>query len=202
MLLLALSAVLAIAPAPEQDNSPEENTLQPRLMAAFARSRREAHSLIGTFDISNMFKKKPRPKSKTDLRPSSSSLRAANPLPVIFSPSPTGTPTSMSQTLVTWATTTKTQSQSPAVTLASQSPASGLKRKKSRKSKRPSKSTKGTRATASRSDVTREVVNTTRRAPHVAADGIVWPVKHAAVVEGDIVLGGLMMVSTSRATLF
>lgn len=209
VLLLALSAVLAAAPAAEHEerwnDPPEEASLQPQLMAAFARSRRDAHSLIGTFDISNMFKKKPRPKSEANSHPSSSSLRAADPLPVILSPSPirsTGTSTSTRRSLVTLATTKTTQLQSPAVTpSAIQSAASVLKRKKARKSKNASKSSKGTRATVSRSDGTREVANTTRRTAHVAADGVVWPVKHAAVVEGDIVLGGLMMVSTSLAAI-
>lgn len=207
MLLLALSAILTVAPATEHDSPrPDENSLQPRVLAAYARSRRDAHSLIGTFDISNMFKKKPRPKPDADSRPSSSSLRAANPLPVIFPPSPkeltsppTEAPTSTRQTLVTLTTTTKSQPQYLAVTSTSQLPSLVSKRKKSRKSKNPSKSSKGTRAATSRSDGTREVGNATRRSALVAADGVVWPVKHAAVVEGDIVLGGLMMVSTSRA---
>lgn len=212
MLLLALSAALTVAPATEHEDGlsgPEEDTLQPRVMAAYARSRRDAHSLIGTFDISNMFKKKQRPKPDADSRPSSSSLRAADPLPVIFPPSPkelssppTGAPTSTRQTLVTLTTTRKAQPQHLVVTSTSKPPNLVSKRKKPRKSKNPSKTSKGTRATTSRSDGTREVGNGTRRAALVAADGVVWPVKHAAVVEGDIVLGGLMMVSTSRAIIY
>lgn len=212
MLLLALSAALAVVPAAEHVSrwagSPQpENTTLP---AATARSRRDAHSLIGTFDISNMFKKKPRPKSDADLRPSSSSLRAADPLPVIYPPAPkelsvpvTVAPTSTRQTLATLTAKRKGQPQSAVVVPShKQLPASVPKRKKSRKPKNSPKTSKGTRATASRSDGTREVGNTTRRTAHAASDGIVWPVKHAAVVEGDIVLGGLMMVSTSLATNF
>lgn len=183
------------------------------------RHKRESHSLIGTFDISKMFKKRKYKSKQTDeLRPSASSLLGGQPFAAAVHPSPATVPALASATVPAPAPATvptpssaivptpspvsKTAAhvftiptkiipteiyEATALTVSQATPKPKFKAKLTRKSKSASKTTPS-------------VPNSLRREARPAAKKkaseteSLWPVKHAAVVEGDIVLGGLMMV--------
>ncbi|KAI5639157.1 receptor family ligand binding region domain-containing protein [Phthorimaea operculella] len=191
------------------------------------RLRRESHPLIGTFDISKMFKKKKytvQPASGP--RPSASPLRVGSPLPLnsppvsttLFNtPTASTTPATTSSILTTTEpkeniftvqptkvpkvanlkkpktsrTMRTTSTLSPIVpanqTVAKTKPSN---KKKSRKTKAATKAPLPNVSARNESSVDRGA----RVAASSARDAVTWPVKHAAVVEGDIILGGLMMV--------
>lgn len=179
------------------------------------RQKREPHSLIGTFDLSKLFsKKKYKSKQDIELRPSASSLQGIQSQHIGPRPSPgpelpapsrrmelvTHTPANYSIHPATSSTAVAlrsftiptqiipTESDHVITTPVSQGIANAKgKVKMARKSKGISKTT-----TSAPSNGRRE----TRPLPKkkVSDNETVWPVKHAAVVEGDIILGGLMMV--------
>lgn len=164
------------------------------------RYKRESHSLIGTFDISKMFKKrKYKSKPDADQRPSASSLhgqqliqaeRAEPPAaaPTAVATSATEAPTPLLHSFTIPARLIPTESFTIVTPESSSTTAKlRIKAKPSRKSKSLLTSTNA--PTSNRRD--------TRLIPKkkVSENETVWPVKHAAVVEGDIILGGLMMVS-------
>lgn len=174
------------------------------------RYRRESHSLIGTFDISKMFKKrKYKSKQDADQRPSASSLHGeqliqtegaeppaagvrhvAQVEPTAVATSVSEAPTTLLNSFTIPARLIPTESFTIVPLQTSSTTAKlRLKAKSSRKSKSLITSTNA--PTSSRRE--------TRLIPKkkVSENETVWPVKHAAVVEGDIILGGLMMVSLS-----
>ncbi|CAH0585979.1 unnamed protein product [Chrysodeixis includens] len=170
----------------------------------FHRYRRESHSLIGTFDISKMFKKrKYKSKQDADQRPSASSIhserlfqaeRATQRATGVAHVAPTADTTTVSETPATLlnsftipALLIPTESFTVIAPETSSATAKlKIKAKPSRKSKSLTTSTNA--LTGNRRE--------TRLIPKkkVSENETVWPVKHAAVVEGDIILGGLMMV--------
>ncbi|KAH9638749.1 hypothetical protein HF086_002205, partial [Spodoptera exigua] len=177
------------------------------------RQKRDPHSLIGTFDLSKLFKKK-KYKSKQDneLKPSASSLQGmqyqhTGPRPSpdaellapsrrldIVTPLPTNYSIHPSSPAIAFKSFTiptqiiPTESDHVMTTAVSQGPGKPKpKIKPARKSKGVSKAT--TSAPNNGRRETRPVLK-----KKVPDEETVWPVKHAAVVEGDIILGGLMMV--------
>ncbi|XP_075978181.1 metabotropic glutamate receptor 2-like [Anticarsia gemmatalis] len=178
------------------------------------RYKRETHSLIGPFDISKMFKKrKYKSKPVEEQRPSASSLQGVQSAPlaaddalgdsghrhtsVEWTPA-VGTDSSSFESPRTVRPTTLMEPRVftiPARILPTEGEhfgtstvptESGKPKSKSKTLRKPKNSTKG------EPTVRRE----TRLVPKkkLSENETVWPVKHAAVVEGDIILGGLMMV--------
>ncbi|XP_072948843.1 metabotropic glutamate receptor 2-like [Epargyreus clarus] len=181
------------------------------------RTRRESLPLIGPFDISKMFKKKFKSKTENDAKPSASSLRAADRLVVDLSKSTTEDSTEVVQMPTTEAITErmkvkpseevpenvkegneKLKSLPPTTT---PSTPTTMKMNMSKVTKAPLQGSNPKVKSKSKETSSRKgkAWSGKPREPRVAAkkkadNESVWPPKHAAVVEGDIVLGGLMMV--------
>lgn len=167
------------------------------------RYKRESHSLIGTFDISKMFKKrKYKSKQAEELRPSASSLQGGQPpaaaaavQPALAS-APAAAPAA--RTLEPVTTTAAHVFTIPTKII----PTETYEATTSQTTVKPKFKAKSTRKSKSASKTTTSAPNNLRREARPAAKKktsesealSLWPVKHAAVVEGDIVLGGLMMV--------
>lgn len=185
------------------------------------RYKRETHSLIGTFDISKMFKKrKYKSKPTEELQPSASSLQGGrqasftndvNTERQIQSVSQQVTPprtlevrseatpgtSSSTERMVTElemntftipARILPTESDHIMTTKTLEVTVKPDSKGKPRKLKNTSKT-----STAAPSDNRREARVIPKKKN--SENETVWPVKHAAVVEGDIILGGLMMVN-------
>lgn len=188
------------------DNPLESYTTKHRL-------KRESHSLISPFDMS--FKKK-KYKSKQDIvsPPSASPLQSGR----LFGHMPTKA-ASMASTELTRADfmeliSMATESTSTPITKlpatvelvvnetaqsATSTQATSVSTKKPRSPKSKAKTSRKLK-NAMPIPVSPTVLSGTKREARLAVkkkseNETVWPVKHAAVVEGDIVLGGLMMVS-------
>ncbi|CAG9786463.1 unnamed protein product [Diatraea saccharalis] len=164
----------------------------------YRRYRRAAHSLISPFDMSRLFKKK-KLKSRPEYQPSASPLQAYGQL-VNFATLVTEDSTDLiaSPTSTLESTTKK---YLPVVNLSLNATNVNVNKKQKAKSEIATKTdTKSTNGTKIRNDkggkgsgngkASRKSRLVKKKPPDEAA----WPVKHAAVVEGDIVLGGLMMV--------
>nr|XP_021199674.2 metabotropic glutamate receptor 2 [Helicoverpa armigera] len=177
------------------------------------RYKRESHSLIGTFDISKMFKKKKlKSKQNYELRPSASSLQggvpsasapaaasvpqeprtAAHYTPQQLFPNVTMQPVAnVGNNLFTIpARIIPTESYHILpMTISHETVKPKLKVKSARKSKNALKTST---SVASNDNIRREARLVPKK--KVSENETLWPVKHAAVVDGDIILGGLMMV--------
>ncbi|RVE46274.1 hypothetical protein evm_009098 [Chilo suppressalis] len=162
------------------------------------RYKRAAHSLISPFDMSRLFKKK-KLKSKLEPQPSAAPLQAYGQL-VHYATFATedGTELSSSESTVesTIAATTKIVTTSVPPVNVTESKRLTKRRKAKVNAKNVtdtqglgSRDRKGTKASTNGKG-SRKSRLVKKKPPDEAA----WPVKHAAVVEGDIVLGGLMMV--------
>ncbi|CAH0669762.1 unnamed protein product [Chilo suppressalis] len=162
------------------------------------RYKRAAHSLISPFDMSRLFKKK-KLKSKLEPQPSAAPLQAYGQL-VHYATFATedGTELSSSESTVesTIAATTKIVTTSVPPVNVTESKRLTKRRKAKVNAKNVtdtqglgSRDRKGTKASTDGKG-SRKSRLVKKKPPDEAA----WPVKHAAVVEGDIVLGGLMMV--------
>ncbi|CAH4028607.1 unnamed protein product [Pieris brassicae] len=208
-------------------NSDFSDTLEYYSVNEYYRIKREAHSLIGPFDLTKLFKRKQ--KAKEMLHPSASSLHSSEVLSekqLAFAFTDTIKPNSMSVLNSKADHIPSTESSSEINTLnkeivthdqikattalsvitsqpnkengkvnhvgkritKSSTEASVKKVKAKKKVSRKSKSVENKNDPQNRLIVKKKTENET-----------VWPMKNAAIVEGDIVLGGLMMVH-GRAT--
>lgn len=189
----------------------------------YGRFKRAPHSLISPFDMSRMFKKK-KLKSKQDgaSAPSASPLQSSDklfgyeptsvvaasltPIELTFSRYPeTETKTNPSTVTPVMAATKEPITSTSGTTLSEVKPTNIIQvtsRPKlatnATKSGRPRSKNKG--KTLRKPKSTSSVPLGSKREARLAVkkkseNETVWPVKHAAVVEGDIILGGLMMVS-------
>lgn len=228
MLLAALAlALLPLVRAHRPCDVTVSPTLQLRQPAFFGsecseprRSQRETHSLIAPFDISKMFKKN-KNKSKTkEVAPSASSLQGGQLLPQATSPlgAEALRPPSSSSFSTTPRTIGLTMTASSTLSTSSPEPqrsSEGYPMKiDSHTENSPPKSLLGSAKIQVRSGNTSGIGGETpvpvapgavpARLLHHAklenATAAAWPVKHAAVVDGDVILGGLMMVSLTRAS--
>lgn len=189
----------------------------------YGRFKRAPHSLISPFDMSRMFKKKKlKSKQEGSSAPSAAPLQSSDKL---FGYEPTSmaassfTPTGLSVSSKI-ETPAFTSSQSTAATVqimtATKEPtnASGITATEAKPTNIVQVMSSTDKPTANatkprsknRAKALRKLKPTSavplgsRRETRLAVkkkseNETVWPVKHAAVVEGDIVLGGLMMVS-------
>nr|XP_026492229.1 metabotropic glutamate receptor 2-like [Vanessa tameamea] len=185
----------------------------------YYRNKRESHSLIGTFDISKLFKKRNRIKQE-EAQASASSLRSKDihttlgeaialsaskdtidsdrifytNETTISTERTTTTPQTTRSTVVseTHFTANIKVTDKPAQTSSVQNKPK-TRNKESRKSKSVANTKIKTKNNSKGNDLSKRretrVINKKK-----AENDSIWPVKHAAVLEGDIVLGGLMMV--------
>lgn len=182
------------------------------------RQKRETHSLISPFDMSKMFKKKKyKINSPEEPRPSASLLQAVPSAPFIANIGAqrivelaTNLHSNSSQTanisknfgpMFKAVTIMETHTFTiPAKILPTESnyeiSTKSVKNRKTRPKSKMSRKSKTAPKTSEPNNVRREARLVSKKKHSV--NETVWPVKHAAVVEGDIILGGLMMVSLKR----
>ncbi|XP_037868564.1 metabotropic glutamate receptor 2 [Bombyx mori] len=156
------------------------------------RSKRNAHTLIATFDISKIFKRKKLQSKQGDSpNPTPSSLLSDNlsasmvaellatslaNVSLVVDTTPLTDPIELTTSLVSNSTISTKRVSTPFTQISN--PKNSLKLKSKSESKGVDASV------SSRVGVKKKVWE----------NETVWPVKHAAVVDGDIILGGLMMV--------
>ncbi|XP_059045658.1 metabotropic glutamate receptor 2-like [Achroia grisella] len=166
----------------------------------YSRYKRETHSLIAPFDISKMFKKK-KYKNKTDnmSQPSASSLQAsmagrpddaeqaADAARSTYPNNKRDTGRTAPDTLATQQTYTTRHNHIYNSSAQSSKPIPPLRLKITEEEGGGDVNSAGGGGSGRR-----EVRLPYKKKP--TENETLWPVKHAAVVEGDIILGGLMMV--------
>ncbi|KAM3956039.1 LOW QUALITY PROTEIN: metabotropic glutamate receptor 2-like [Aphomia sociella] len=183
----------------------------------YSRYKRETHSLIAPFDISKMFKKKKtRNGPENALQPSASSLRAgmrlrdaipslvanSSPLPETNSARSVNANTKrdITKTVPTSVFTSVTELTTERVNMTYNTSVESTNVNESHLTVSYEQKAEDIGVVDSRSVGGEGVKSGSRRDVRLAykkkpsENETLWPVKHAAVVEGDIVLGGLMMV--------
>ncbi|XP_038210035.1 metabotropic glutamate receptor 2-like [Zerene cesonia] len=153
----------------------------------YYRIKREAHSLIGPFDLSKLFKKKQSVKLEApDARPLElSNVQSERHIAVaaFISDKDAGL-----KLPITTNELKETSSVEATTELTTEAPVTKtIKMKPKKKVSRKSKSVTNKKSV----DLTSRERLVMKKKPE---NETVWPIKHAAVVEGDIILGGLMMV--------
>ncbi|XP_047991498.1 metabotropic glutamate receptor 6-like [Leguminivora glycinivorella] len=179
------------------------------------RYKRAPHTLLGPFDFNKLFKKKKKPRMEAELAPSAFPLRGvASPhtaasmtstillSDTVHKPEPNITiiPSlaSITTALTTLPATSKTNGTTESAITETETIAITTTPKTKGTSKTDSKQKKvKTRKNKNNSTMVATSRSASARRSAVAVkkkDEAPWPVKHAAVVDGDIILGGLMMV--------
>lgn len=190
------------------------------------RYKRESHSLIGTFDISKIFKKRNRPK-QVSMQSSTSPLHADERTTVeetiILAALKDNDNRSLNYYFTTELIATTNISINrenmvnksvsliqPNKNLTESNKTTEQINISPNKAKTKNKITRKSKSVSVNKPQLKSVVNnerTQKSVPRVtnkkkAENDSVWPVKHAAVLEGDIILGGLMMVSNINQVHF